>query len=646
MIEGFSVTMIIRSDLDPWLVFVAVAAFVVSVWISRTVVGVHRRRGTVVDEMIGLIVVGAICAALTGLLLGDLSLAIWPLLAFLGGTALVRWATGRFSLPGASWLALDMAGPVAAWLWTAILIAESDLSYGLKLVSLLGLTATLGVSILSGVERIAREAVLTHGRWKAPIRALSLNRFSPRPMVSIHLCCYAEPPEIVKETMNRLAALDYDNFEVLVCDNNTKDEALWRPLERHARDLNARLGEERFRFFHVAPLPGAKAGALNFCLEQMAPEAELVGVIDADYFSKPDFLSRLVPFFENPRIAYVQTPHDYRAFTGNPYLTGCYWEYMPNNKIDMPGVSEYGGAFTIGTMCLLRTQVLRKVGGWAEWCLTEDSEVSVRLRAAGYKGLYLSETFGRGLIPDNFDDYKKQRFRWTAGPVQQLRRHWRLFLPAPFGPPMPGWTKLLEILRCASPILMLVGLVSALFVLTGIATASITGERQVIDVPNVVWTLIGLSSVTWAVRTWHRYRLTGTNRIPDMIRGEVARAALTYVVLVAGIAGLSSKPLAWRRTPKFGNGDSFAGALSSALPETVLGIVTLLVAIAVLAFPVMGIELSILAGLSLGALSFRFLCAPYMALLALKGEDRNILPGPDESGVPPETEWTPQARAA
>src|SRR5690606_21263945 len=126
----------------------------------------------------------------------------------------------------------------------------------------------------------------------------------------------------------------------------------------------------------------------------------IVAVIDADYFSRPDFLSRLVPFFNDPRVGYVQTPHDYRGFEGNSYLTGSYWEYMPNNKVDMPGVSEYGGAFTIGTMCLLRANVLRNVGGWAEWCLTEDSEVSVRLREAGYRGIYLRETFGRGLIPD------------------------------------------------------------------------------------------------------------------------------------------------------------------------------------------------------------------------------------------------------
>src|SRR5690606_28880205 len=200
------------------------------------------------------------------------------------------------------------------------------------------------------------------------------------------------------------------------------------------------------------PLPGAKAGALNLLFKNMAPDAEIFHVFDADYFARNDFLARLVPYFADPEIGHLQTPHDNRGQQATTYLTSCYWEYMPTNKVDYPGIHEYGGAFTIGTMCLLRTEALRKAGGWAEWCLTEDSEVSVRLRAAGYRGYYFGETFRRGLIPETFDDYKKQRFRWTAGPVQQLRRHWRLFLPVPLAPAMPGWTKLLEVMRCISPL--------------------------------------------------------------------------------------------------------------------------------------------------------------------------------------------------
>jgi hypothetical protein len=70
------------------------------------------------------------------------------------------------------------------------------------------------------------------------------------PKVSIHVPCYNEPPHMVIETLDALAKLAYPNFEVLVIDNNTRDEEVWRPLEEHC----AKLGG-RFRFFHLPKWP-------------------------------------------------------------------------------------------------------------------------------------------------------------------------------------------------------------------------------------------------------------------------------------------------------------------------------------------------------------------------------------------------------
>src|SRR5262249_10365769 len=83
--------------------------------------------------------------------------------------------------------------------------------------------------------------------------------------VSIHLPIHNEPPAMVIETLNSLAALDYPDYEVLVVDNNTKDRAAWEPVAAHCQRLEA-AAPGRFRFFHVDPLAGFKAGALNFAL--------------------------------------------------------------------------------------------------------------------------------------------------------------------------------------------------------------------------------------------------------------------------------------------------------------------------------------------------------------------------------------------
>ena len=220
-------------------------------------------------------------------------------------------------------------------------------------------------------------------------------------------------------------------------------------------------------------------------------------------------------------MSFAQTSHDYRDFEANHFQTMCYSEYMPTYKVAVPGIQEYDSAFTIGTMCLFRRSALEAAGGWAEWCLTEDSEVAVRLRAIGGEGIYLRDTFGRGLIPESFADYRKQRFRWTAGPVQQLRHHWRLYLPTPLGrrSKMKGWTKLLELQHSlaelavlGTPIGLLVGVVFAALVASG--------SLPRVVLPNAAWIAMAIATVGQLARTWHTYRLAGCRRVADIAGGS------------------------------------------------------------------------------------------------------------------------------
>ncbi len=244
------------------------------------------------------------------------------------------------------------------------------------------------------------------------------------PKVSIHVPCYNEPPHMVMETLDALAKLDWPNFEVLVIDNNTKDEAVWKPLEEYC----AKLGE-RFRFFHLPKWPGYKAGALNFALTQTAKDAKIIGVIDSDYTVSADWLRATVPYFDKPQVAFVQAPQDYRDGDlegGSDWFKRmCYWEYAGFFHIGMVQRNERNAIIQHGTMTLIRRKTLQDLGGWAEWCICEDAELGLRLFEGGHEAVYLEHSFGRGLMPDNFGAYRTQRFRWAYGAVQILKRHWR-----------------------------------------------------------------------------------------------------------------------------------------------------------------------------------------------------------------------------
>jgi exo-beta-1,3-glucanase (GH17 family)/cellulose synthase/poly-beta-1,6-N-acetylglucosamine synthase-like glycosyltransferase len=246
--------------------------------------------------------------------------------------------------------------------------------------------------------------------WQPPLDA---------PKVSIHVPCYNEPPHMVISTLNALARLDYPNFEVIVVDNNTKDDLVWKPLEMHCAFLGP-----RFHFFHLPQWPGFKAGALNFALAQTAPDAAIVGVIDSDYIVEPQWLRATMPYFDKASVAFVQAPQDYRDGNENAFKRLCYWEYAGFFHIGMVQRNERNAIIQHGTMTLIRKQALQRVGGWAEWCICEDAELGLRLFESGFEAVYLDHSFGRGLIPDSFSGYKTQRFRWAFGAVQILKRHW------------------------------------------------------------------------------------------------------------------------------------------------------------------------------------------------------------------------------
>jgi cellulose synthase/poly-beta-1,6-N-acetylglucosamine synthase-like glycosyltransferase len=229
---------------------------------------------------------------------------------------------------------------------------------------------------------------------------------------------------MVMETLDALAKLDYPNFEVIVVDNNTEDENVWKPLQAACEKLGS-----RFRFFHLPKWPGFKAGALNFALMQSAPDAAIIGVIDSDYTVSPNWLCATIPYFSKPEIAFVQAPQDYRDENENAFKRMCYWEYAGFFHIGMVQRNERNAIIQHGTMTLIRTLIrktaLQNSGRWSEWCICEDAELGLRLFENGYEAVYMDASLGKGLMPDTFGAYKAQRFRWAYGAAQILKRHWR-----------------------------------------------------------------------------------------------------------------------------------------------------------------------------------------------------------------------------
>lgn len=508
----------------------------------------------------------------------------------------VVWATFLvLSAVSAAWgavflLSLGLSVPTMATLWLAAVLVA----------------VTLPPSIVQTYE--AWEVLLRRD-WKRPRAALP-GPGVRMPRVSIHVPVHAEPPEVAIATLDRLAALDYPNFEVLVIDNNTADPRLWVPV----RDRCEQLGV-RFRFFHVEGIEGAKAGALNYALAHTDPNAELIGVVDADYQVRPDWLSRTVGFFADPTMGFVQCPHAYRGFHARRFGRMANLEYRVFFETSMVSYNERGAALTVGTMSLVRRDVLERVGGWATWCLTEDSELSIRIHALGCNSVYLNEPFGRGLIPDTFADYKKQRFRWTYGPVQELRHHLRLFLPGRAG--RRSALTLTQRVHHGNHGLdvALIGVRFCALPVTACAALSMVIHHEVVPVPLALWiaaTSLVLSSL--AMR-WFVYRAVVRATLAQAVGAVIAYLALGHAIHMASLRALFARPATWQRTNKFPSRSGMRGALRAARTETILALSSLtFAAVGLAVLPERGLATMLLIGLAL--LGLTYLSAPAVALIA------------------------------
>ena len=378
----------------------------------------------------------ALCAAAVAASAAALSMAVGAVAHFaVTGAALLVAATLAW------WPATRRWGAVGHAAWgSAVFAGALYLAYMLLWTfrSQLGPVGTAGGMLLWLMEAAAYLLglaylwemidVLATARWSRRMSALPEPAEGDElPFVSLHVPAHNEPPDMVIETLSSLLALDYppERFEIVMIDDNTEDPALWQPVADFAA-----LHPGRVHFHHLQDWPGFKSGALNFALGVTDPRAEVVGVIDADYLADADYLRRCAPLFRaEAGLGFVQTPQDYRDWSQASYYRRLYYSYHYFFAVSQASRNERDGAIFGGTMGLIRRSALEQVGGWDEWCITEDAELSLRLLRAGWSGRHVETSFGRGVMPLTFEALKRQRFRWCFGGIQILRMHWRSLMP-------------------------------------------------------------------------------------------------------------------------------------------------------------------------------------------------------------------------
>jgi cellulose synthase/poly-beta-1,6-N-acetylglucosamine synthase-like glycosyltransferase len=392
------------------------------------------------------------------------------------------------------------------------------------------------------------------------------------PFVSLHVPAHNEPPDMVIRTLRALTRLDYPRFEVILIDDNTEDEGLWRPVQQWC-------AQHRVKFAHLEDWPGYKSGALNYALREMTDErAEIIGVVDSDYLIEPDFLRRSAVLFDDPWVGFIQAPQDYRGWGHARYYRRLYYSYKYFFAVSQPSRNERNGAIFAGTMGLIRRVALDALGGWDEWCITEDAELSLRLLRAGWGGLHVDQALGRGIMPLTFEALKGQRYRWCFGGIQILRMHWRSLLPGRATPRNrlttgQRWSYLAGALQWYGDLL---GLAFLIFLLAGALNLALGGgslfrKLTIFLVATVpVLFLLGLVRAIALLR-----RGTGASW-RDAIGAFFIWQSTSLVVARASVLGLFARKAAFLRTPKTSERQRWWEALRANWAESSLALLGML----------------------------------------------------------------------
>ncbi|QKG55768.1 glycosyltransferase [Hymenobacter sp. BRD128] len=284
------------------------------------------------------------------------------------------------------------------------------LETGLVVVYLLCLVFMLGFSLTQWqLTRLARRA--------RPVPAPPAP--ATWPLVTVQLPVYNEL-NVVARLIEAAAALDYPpgRLRIQVLDDSTDESvALAAARVAHHRALGTAITHVRRPTRH-----GYKAGALAHGLAET--DGELIAIFDADFLPAPDFLRRVIPYFDSPDIGMVQTRWGH--LNEDTSLLTRLQAFGLNAHFLVEQVGRQAGGHFLnfnGTGGVWRRTCIADAGGWHADTLTEDLDLSYRAQLRGWRFRYLPQVVAPAELPARLDALQSQQHRWNKGAAETARKH-------------------------------------------------------------------------------------------------------------------------------------------------------------------------------------------------------------------------------
>jgi cellulose synthase/poly-beta-1,6-N-acetylglucosamine synthase-like glycosyltransferase len=262
------------------------------------------------------------------------------------------------------------------------------------------------------------------------------------PFVSILVPVYNED-KVVADSIRSLLDLNYPNYEIIIINDGSTDKT-----KQVAETL---VGYQKGKFADVKVSlinkpNGGKARALNAGIK--LSKAEIVLCMDGDSQLAPDSIKLAVRHFSNKEIGAVagnvKVMNRGKLFTdlqALEYIEGLNMARSAQSFVRLVNIIP-------GPIGFFRRKAIEEAGYYSSATFAEDADLTLKILANGWKIYYEPNAISFTEAPAKLQQLLKQRYRWTRGIIQSIRKHKKLMLNPSinFGDTFVLWTMFYEAL--------------------------------------------------------------------------------------------------------------------------------------------------------------------------------------------------------
>lgn len=321
--------------------------------------------------------------------------------------------------------------------------------------------------ILASISAAGLKEYFKHNRF---VRYSSLLALPDAPHISLIAPAYNEG-KTIKENVHSLLSINYNNFDVIVVNDGSKDDSMFVLTEafdlvRSERSYEGTIPTQAVKGIYVSSNPsyarlividkenGGKADALNTGINISCNP--YVVCIDVDCIMDKDVLLKLAkPFLEGSAKRIIATGGVVRIANSCIIKSGKLISVKaPDNWLARIQVLEYMRAFMLGRMAwakmdglllisgafgMFDREIVLASGGYNPKTVGEDMELVVRMRRymiehkQPYAVQYIPDPLCWTEAPESYKILIKQRSRWTRGTYETLKIHRKIFLNPKYG---------------------------------------------------------------------------------------------------------------------------------------------------------------------------------------------------------------------